>query len=154
MFHRITSSILILFLLCSMSPSIAEEDSLQARAITDAKRDANNYNALLWTLGGLLAPTVPVGAIALGLFDNTSAVAGLACLCAPNAAAMLLPSRLNVRSPSERLIGKSSEYVSVYANTYKKEVVSKRQSFVAVGCVVGCLISGYIFINNWEPYWF
>ena len=62
--------------------------------------------------------------------------------------------------PTEHLMGKSPEYVSVYMNRHEKGETKKQQS-ASDGCTtacivgsIGCLVFGCLVVYDFEPYWF
>ena len=63
--------------------------------------------------------------------------------------------------PTQRLLGKSPEYVSVYFNNYKNEVEQKQGKITASRClegcifasIIGCAVAGLIILNyDWDLY--
>ena len=77
-----------------------------------------------------------------------------------NAYFSTLDNFLTSTIPTEHLMGKSPEYVSVYMNRHRKAETQKQQS-ASKGCTtacivasIGCLVLGYMVVFEFEPYWF
>ncbi len=136
--------ITILLLFGTISISIAEEDTTQAKAIADATSDAKNYNAIFWTSSGVLS--IPASLLLVGTMLSGTDVISVPCVCvcwATLPTAVVLSSHfVRVSPPTERLMGKSPEYVSVYVKTYTMRVKRKRQKYVIGGSVAGFLATG------------
>ena len=134
----------ILLFFGTISISIAEEDPLQAQAIVDARRDAQNYNAIYWTASGALS--IPASLLLVGTVLGGADVIWLPGVCAcwgTLPTVVLLSSHfVEVSPPTEHFIGKSPEYVSAYVKTYTTRVKRKRQAHVIGGSAAGCLITG------------
>ena len=120
----------------------------EAQAIPDATRDAENYNATSWAIGGMLAIPTSLGACVLApdlFLSVTSNDAGsVLCLGAIPAAVIIAARTSKVSPPTARLMGKSPEYVSVYVKTYTSLVKHKRQQYAIMGCAVGSLASAVL----------
>lgn len=163
MFRVTAFLITILLLLGTMLVSIAEEDTATAQAIADATSDAKNYNTISWATYGILSAPASACLFAVGCVqapDIISPIIGSrvgigACLGILPAAVVLSSNFVRVSPPTERLIGKSPEYVSVYMKTYTARVKHKRQNYAIGGSVVGCLaIGGFVlwFISDYDPW--
>ena len=161
-----------LLLTLTFTPSsvsqVASEDEalLSTQARSDAQRDAENYNANPWEAAGFLAPIVSVS-FNVGLYllapDAMSSIycsplGCLGCLSAIPVAVLGYSNTRKVSPPTERLMGKSAEYVLMYMETYTQAVKHKRLKRATRGCVVGSLIQGvvgvaviYHLLSEWEP---
>ena len=95
-------------------------DTEITQAVSDAERDANQYDAFSWGTGSCLASSVCVGIG--GIFVLTYAQFSEA------------------KPPPERLLGKTPIYVSVYQSTYQEKVKRKRLKYGTVGCLAGTTI--------------
>ena len=140
MFRVLAFFIIILLFLGTISISIAEENAGQVQAIADATSDVENYNALPWAAYGVLS--IPGSIFLVRTMLSGADVISLPCLgiCLGTlpTAVVLSSNFVRVSPPTERLIGKSPEYVSVYVKTYKTQVKRKRLKNTIGGSVVGC----------------
>lgn len=93
----------------------------KATAEQDAEADVNNF---LWLGAGLLLSGV-------ALFDSG---------CLFSAAGLAGCYFYQPFPPTERFVGKSPEYITIYANTYKSKIGSLQARWAAAGCVGGGLI--------------
>ena len=162
---RISVLLVATLLIFSMTPvSFAQQSSVQAQAKADANSDADSdmsdISKVMWfTLGGLGSTAGCllgcVGGCVLGarldphggfhtFLVPTPSQAG----CAASGAILLgvFPMLLgvdlyphNAMPPPERLLGKSSEYIEVYTQTYKSKIASLRKSLVTKGSIAGNL---------------
>ena len=134
----------ILLFLGTISISIAEEDAGHAHAVADATRDAKNDNALYWTASGALS--IPASLLLVGTVLSGADVISVPCVCVclgTLPTGVVLSSYFaRVSPPTERLMGKSPEYVSVYVKTYTTRVKRKRLEHVIGGSVAGFLATG------------
>ena len=141
MFRGPACLITILLFLGTISIGIAEEDAGQAQAIADATIDAENYNALPWAAYGVLS--IPGSLFLVRTMLSGADVISLPCLgiCLGTLPTAVIVSSnfVSVSPPTERLMGKSPEYVSVYVKTYTTQVKRKRLKNTIGGSVVGCL---------------
>ena len=158
------SVLLMVFLVFSMpfmtlAQQNPEYEDERAAAKADAESDADNdVNKLIW--GGIGGVAGVVGIIPTGLgclfvaledefgdglsTEETLAVSLLICgggivACSP----AVLAISIKPTPPSERLLGKSPEYVDTYVDTYVRKVRVRRGASSAIGTVigVGCLAS-------------
>ena len=144
MFRVLACLITILSFLGTIPTSIAAENAVQARAIADATSDAENYNAIFWaTYGALSIPgsVFLVRTVLSGVHIISLPCLGI-CLGTLPTAVVLSSNFVRVSPPTERLLGKSPEYVSVYLKTYTMQVKRKRQKYAIGGSAVGCLVTG------------
>ena len=139
MFRGPAFFITILLFLGTISISIAEEETEQAMA--DAMSDASTYNAIYWmTSGALSAPaSVLLVSTVLGGADIIWLPGLCVCLGTLPTAVLLSSNFVSVSPPTERLIGKSPEYVSAYVKIYTMRIKRKRQEQVVGGSIIGCL---------------
>lgn len=123
----------LMIVLISSQPfvSIAQQNSVEIQAKTDAKQDAEtDVNKLLWTgigcvyLYGCLCVT----------FDELVS-GGTSCSFLSSDPIDFIP----ISPRPERLLGKSPEYIDFYTNVYKKEVTEFRTQWVLIGAGTGCL---------------
>lgn len=143
-----------LLLTLTFTPSsvsqVASEDEalLSTQARSDAQRDAENYNANPWEAAGFLAPIVSVS-FNVGLYllapDAMSSIycsplGCLGCLSAIPVAVLGYSNTRKVSPPTERLMGKSAEYVSVYVESYTRRIKHKRLKYATYGCAAGSVV--------------
>ena len=155
-----TLSLLMIVLMFNMpSVTLAQQNLVQAEAITTAEQDAiNDVNKRWWFVTGLAAlgvgglvgcltgcavgsiiqPPPPSGLFYFNISDAqaVSAVVGFA-------AGVLVPL-LWIRAyepnlPPNRFIGKSPEYIDLYTDAYKKKAKSIRTKSAVGGWAVGCM---------------
>ena len=93
-------------------------------AKADAKSDLDNTQRILWFLGGVGCGVCTVGAAAVS----------------------------NPNPPMHRLLGKSPEYVAIYANTYTKQMRTSRFGLASAGCLVSTALYGLIILNDSSSY--
>lgn len=119
---------LVILTILSMSfASIAQETSDAALAVVDAKNDVKEPFG--WLGGSFLMAS------------------GLGCL--GGSIVILASQAVSPIPPTHRLVGKSSEYVSFYMNTYQSEIRRKRLIYTSVGCLGGTFVAAII----WAPYY-
>ena len=138
---RLTSRILAFFMMILMLSTpcvtVAQESSEQVDveiAIAEAKRDAEaDVNKLLWFgVGNLLS-----GIALVQDYSFLFSIGGLigTYFYRPN-------------PPAARFVGKSSEYVELYSETYKKEIGRNHALWSTAGCVSGgVVIAGCAFVG-------
>ena len=157
-----TLSLLMIVLMFNMpSVTLAQQNLVQAEAITTAEQDAiNDVNKRLWFVAGLAALGVggPVGCLAGGavgsiiqppppsdfFYFQSSGAQDVGALvgCAAGVLGPLLWIRAyEPNLPPNRFIGKSPEYIDLYTDAYKKKAKSIRTKS-AVGGGVGCIVGG------------
>ena len=118
--------------------AIAQQSTTFTDARTAAEYDAeDDVNTAVWlAAGGILgvAGNLPLGAIAIG------------------GAYVYQPV-----PPTDRLLGKSAEYITIYTDTYKAKTRNLRLSAAAKGALGGaavfCLL-GVVKIRPWADYTF
>lgn len=149
--HAFVKCLVTIFVIVLLFAPIVEIVA-ETQAITDATGDAKNYNATSWAIGGILATPTSLG-VSLGVcllapdffLSVTSNDAGWAlCVGAIPAVVIMAARTSRVTPPTERLMGKSPEYVSVYVKTYTKLVKRKRQQYAIMGCAAGSLVTGVL----------
>ena len=145
-------------------------DSTHLQAKANAESDASHdANALAYLGAGVSAPfaaapcgwtcafiTVPIVENGQGASSCITDSLGSAKDCLPgitvlagSAAVLSLLIAHHSRPPNpppERLIGKSSEYVKLYANVYRSKMRSHRMRAVAAGSIVGCTAMTVMFL--------
>ena len=105
--------------------TIAQEDQWKLEARVAAERDAAaDTNQLLWIGGNFLL--------------------GLAGGCVLGSVGLLGAGLYEPSPPAERLIGKSPEYVLIYADAYQEKVKRIQVSSALIGCLGGSVISGCV----------
>ena len=118
-FYKSVCMIVILMTLSSLSFQSVSETSDSARAVVDAKNDVRE--PILWLAGSLVVSS------------------GMGCI---GGSGVILASQLMTPTPPpDRLLGKSSEYVSFYIATYENETKNKRLIYSTAGCVGGTLVA-------------
>ena len=111
---------------------LAQQDSVEIQAKTDAKRDAEtDVNKLFWTGAGLV---YLCGCLCLTL-DNI-----LSGGSSPSSSLKDPIDFMPITPRPKRLIGKSPEYVGFYTKSYKMEVKELRAKWALIGAGTGCLI--------------
>ena len=112
---RCISNILIVLLLaCATMPALSTEENITQQAVLDARSDAKtDINKPLWfSLGCFFGPIAYAAS-----FTRTPAV------------------------PTQRLVGKSTEYLNVYSEEYRQKRKSLQSTYTTIGCLTGALIS-------------
>ena len=111
---------------------IAQQNSVEIQAKTDAKRDAKtDVNKLLWTGIGCV---YLYGCLCITFDEIVSG--GSSCFFSSSDPINFI----SISPRPERLLGKSPEYIDFYTNAYKKEVREFRTQWVLIGAGTGCLI--------------
>ena len=108
--------------------AVAEIEPWRLEARVDAERDAEaEVKQVLWIGGGFL----------LGLTGG----------CVLGSVGLLGAGFYEPQVPASRLIGKSPEYILLYADTYRDRarVLQLRSAFI--GCLAGSVVSGCIFVS-------
>lgn len=119
------------------------------QAAMDAKQDAERYNAVPWLIMGGLTVQLP---ICLSFVGSNKFLSN-ATWVVPVIAAITLPDVIKVSPPTQRLMGKSADYVSEYVRTYEDLVRHKRRMYgtygcLTAGCFVGCLVGGVLILDE------
>ena len=104
--------------------SKADYAELIKTAKADAKSDLDDTQRILWFLGGVGCGICTVGAAAV----------------------------MNPNPPIHRLLGKSPEYVAIYANTYTKQMRTSRLRLASAGCLVNTVLYGIMILNDSSSY--
>ncbi|MYH80514.1 hypothetical protein F4141_07390 [Candidatus Poribacteria bacterium] len=93
-------------------------------AKADAKSDLDSTQRAIWFLAGVGCGVLTVGTAAL----------------------------MNPNPPIHRLLGKSPEYVAIYADTYTKQTRTTRLGLASAGCLVNITLYGLIILNDSSSY--
>ena len=120
----------------------------QLEALAAAEQDVSrDVNKLLWFSAGVGSVVIigPLGAYAGnvvigGTIDPVSGV--LAGFVIGATGPLFLIDNYDPDPPSERLVGKSPEYIDYYTKTYKSKAKSIRKRSATVGCLFGCCLFG------------
>lgn len=124
-FYRAASLVSILMILSLPFQSISQETSDGAQAIIDAKRDAKASSA--WPLVSFLTST--------------------ACGCIGGSIVLLASQVVEPIPPTNRFIGKSTEYVILYTDTYQREIKRQRLISTSAGCIGGSVLAAFIAVS-------
>ena len=89
-------------------------------AKADAKSDLDDTQRAIWFLAGVGCGVFTVGIAAL----------------------------MNPSPPIHRLLGKSPEYVAIYADTYTKQMRTSRLTLASGGCLINLALYGLIMLND------
>ena len=122
----------------------------QLEALAAAEQDASrDVNKLLWFSAGFGSVVIigPLGAYAgdvIGRAVNGSVIMGLAGFVVGATSPLILIDNYDPNPPSERLVGKSPEYIDYYTKTYKSKTKSIRKRSATVGCLFGGCLLGFI----------
>ena len=96
-------------------PTFSTETDIAAKAVVDAKKDAEaDINKIRWFFYGCIF-TVPASIVVLSL---------------------------KAEIPTERLLGKSPEYVTYYTTEYRRKTKALRTGYTLMGCMGGTAIAG------------
>lgn len=132
--------LMVILLLGSPLAILAQHNSAEIQAKQDAKSDVNKF---AWFVGGFIGCASVWTMIALmdrgGYIDSASTLdQSLRCLTVTIPPFLPMVSAIFVSStpPTERLLGKSPEYVNVYVDSYRKEVKRQRVILSVAGCGV------------------
>ena len=148
---RVSVFFMTTLLLFSMMPvSLAQQQTAQAQAEADASADMSKDK---WFMLGVMGSTAgcPLGCVGgslLGktIFSNESGNSQMNCalagsvllgVCAVPIGVQIYPH--NVTPPSERLLGKSPEYIEAYTHAYKSRAGLLRKIFVTAGSITSNL---------------
>ena len=125
----------------------------QLEALVAAEQDASrDVNKLRWFSAGLASAVIggPVGAFAgLVIGETIDPFSGILMGFVVGATAPLfLIDNYDPDPPSERLVGKSPEYIDYYTKTYKNKTKSIRKRSATVGCLFGGCLLGFIVLGE------
>ena len=126
----------------------------QLEALAVAEQDASHdVNKLLWFSAGVGSVVIigPLGAYAGnivigGTIDSVSGI--LAGFVVGATGPLFLIENYDPDPPSERLVGKSPEYIDYYTRTYKSKTKSIRKRSATVGCLFGSCLLGFIVLGE------
>ena len=90
----------------------ADHAELIKTAKADAKSDLDSTEKMIWFLAGVGCGVLTIGNAAL----------------------------MNPNPPIHRLLGKSPEYVAIYADTYTKQIRTSRLGLASAGCMVNLIL--------------
>ena len=137
---------IILILSVFFSPhAAAQYDSKSEPAVLGRADAGASINKLLWFSLGCGSGAIGMYLFMLG-YENLSAdllTAGPAVIAAP----ALMAQFGNAPPRTDRLIGKSPEYVEVYVAAYKKEKRAFKGALAGIGALLG-VIGGFIIAAN------
>lgn len=137
---------IILTLSMFFSVHAAAQHEFESPAAVLARIDARaNTNRLLWFSMGCVSGTIGMYLLILGR-ERLSAELMIAGSVIGGAPGLMIPFG-NAPPPSDRLIGKSPEYVEVYVFSYKEE---KRElkGWSGLGGLLGITVGGLIAIRT------
>ena len=127
----------------------------QLEALAAAEQDASrDVNKLLWFSVGTGGVVIigPLGAYAGGVIgrniSGSEVMGALAGLVVGATGSLTLIDNYDSDPPSERLVGKSPEYIDYYTKTYKSKTKSIRKRSAAVGCLFGGCLLGFIVLGE------
>lgn len=131
--------LMVVLLLSSPLATLAQQNSAEIQAKQDAKSDVNKF---AWFTAGFIGCASGWTMIALMdrrgyIVSDSTLDQSLRCLTVtipflPMVSAIFVSST----PPTERLLGKSPEYVNVYVDSYAKEVKRQRIILSVGGCGV------------------
>ncbi|RKU31448.1 hypothetical protein C6499_04540 [Candidatus Poribacteria bacterium] len=127
-----------------------KQNPIELQAKQDAKNDVNKF---AWFTAGLIGCASSRAMIELisrrgGLPDNSLGLSlGLLVVVVPTFSPIVSAASVSSAPPPERLLGKSSEYVNAYVDSYGKEVKRQRVISSAAGCGVSLLAIGVMSIQ-------
>ena len=158
MFRVAPFLIATLLFFSAMPVSLAAQQVMQAQAKADAHRDVNrDMRESLWFLSGLVGGSAGavtgcasgiLGGLLIGDFDILPD--GVPPVASCSIGGILLFGVLAVpicvhlyphspRPPSERLLGKTPEYVAAYTHAYRSKAISLRKRWVTAGSITSNL---------------
>ncbi len=126
-FHILVLFTMVLFIstpFLSIAAQISSHAELIKTAKTDAKSDLDDTQRMIWFLTGVGCGVFTVGTAAF----------------------------MNSNPPIHRLLGKSPEYVVIYADTYTKQMRASRLKLASGGCLVNIALYGLIILNDSSGY--
>lgn len=136
--------LMVVLLLSSPLATLAQQISVEVQAQQDAKSD---FNKFAWFTAGYIGCASGWTILALNDETEDSIRIPLACL---GMTVPLLPIVFAISAasapPTERLLGKSPEYVNVYVDSYAKEVKRQRVIFSVAGCGSGTISAPIILL--------
>lgn len=123
-----------------------KQNPIELQAKQDAKNDVNKF---AWFTAGLIGCASSRAMIELiSLPDNSLGLSlGLLVVVVPTFSPIVSAASASSAPPPERLLGKSSEYVNAYVDSYRKEVKRQRVISSAAGCGVSLLAIGVMNIQ-------
>lgn len=134
---------IILTLSMFFSPHAAAQHEFESSAAILARIDARaNTSKLLWFSMGCVSATIGMYLMILG-YENSSTASLIVGTVIAGAPEMMIPFG-NAPPPTDRLIGKSPEFVEVYVFSYKEEKKNLKGWSVVGGLLgigVGMLIA-------------
>ena len=150
MFH-VSAVLMTTLLLFSMMPvSLAQQQTAKAQAEADASADMSKAKWFLLggvgSTAGCLLGCVVGSSLGKTIFSNESSNSQMNCtlagslllgVCAVPIGVQIYPH--NVTPPSERLLGKSPEYIEAYTQAYKSRAGLLRKIFVTAGSITSNL---------------
>ena len=137
--------------------AVEDINALRLKAESDAKKDAGKVMTVLTPfvmgMGSAFAGAmsgVMTGCITDEMYPDMPEVVGCAFVAvgaSPFFLALLKHYNTPPYPPIERLIGKHSEYVKAYVNTYSKKMRPRQLIAASAGAVAGCsLMVGWLYI--------
>ena len=148
---RVSAVLMTTLLLFSMMPvSLAQQQTAKAQAEADASADMSKAKWFLLggvgSTAGCLLGCVVGSSLGKTIFSNESSNSQMNCtlagslllgVCAVPIGVQIYPH--NVTPPSERLLGKSPEYIEAYTQAYKSRAGLLRKIFVTAGSITSNL---------------
>ncbi len=110
---------------------LAQRTNDVAEAMADAKKDVNEPFG--WFAGSFLT------SVAFGCLGGSAIIA----------TSQVIPAE----APTYRLMGKSPDYVNIYASTYEKEVKEKRLIHTSIGCLAGSAVAAWLVLYIYPSYY-
>ncbi len=132
--------LMVVLLLSSSLGTVAQQIPAEVQAKQDAKNDVNKF---AWFTAGFIGCASSWTLLALIDIPDQS----LRCLTTvPSFLPIVYAISDSPVPPTERLLGKSPEYVNVYIDSYRKEVNRQRVLFSVAGCGVSYVSTGMILL--------
>ena len=124
---RIAPVLIILLFAYSVMPAFSTEADISAQAVADARKDAEaDINQTRWLFYG----------------------------CCFGFTGYMVALRVEAEIPTQRLIGKSPEYVIHYFVEYRRKIKSLRTNYVLKGCVghtvIAVGLASIVIPSYWE----